>query len=156
MYFPPEVIDHEFPDLIHRFKDITGWQPWQKRLTWLDESAKRAVAMPHFWQDRFELELAFATIHRRYKATGRYPRKNLSIHQQRFLSFVAMVVRCYERLSPRGQNRLRGMLLDSLKNDYGLSPVAYEMKIAAHLLTRQFDVTFHDLETGGGYDYLVS
>ena len=155
MYFPPEVTDHEFPALIRRFKEITTWHPWEKRLTWLEAEVRKTVAMPHFWRERFELELAFASIHRRYKVTDRYPRKNLTIEQQRFLSFVATVVRCYERIDQRGKKRLRGMLLDSLKSDYGLGPVAYEMKIAAHLLNKGFDVTFHDLETGGGYDYLA-
>ena len=155
MYFQPEVTEYEFPSLIRRFKEITGWHPWEKRLTWLQAEIKKSVAMPYFWRDRFELELAFATIHRRYKVTGRYPKKNLTVEQQRFLSFVAVMVRCYERLSQPGQKRLRGMLLDSLKSDYGLGPLAYEMKIAAHLLNRGFDVMFHDLETGGSYDYLA-
>ena len=156
MYFPPEVTEKELPSLIRTFKDITGWQPWEKRLTWLEAGIKRTVAMPHFWRERFELELAFAAIHKRYKVLGRYPRKNFTIEWQRFLSFVVMVVRSYERLNQRGQNRLRGMLMDSLKSDYGLAPLAYEMKIAAHLMTKDFDVTFHDLETGTGYDYLAA
>ncbi|MCY4560552.1 MAG: hypothetical protein OXF79_30140 [Chloroflexi bacterium] len=155
MYFPPEVTEREFPYLIRRFREITGWSPWQKRLDWLQDGVSKTIAMPHFWRERFELELAFATICKRYKITGRYPRKNLTLDQQRVLSFVSMVVRCHERLSQRGQNRLRGMILDSLKSDYGLAPLAYEMKIAAHLMTRNFGVIFHDLETGGGYDYLA-
>ena len=156
MYFPPEVTDKELPSLIRRFKEITGWSPWQKRLTWLEAGVKRTVAMPHFWRERFELELAFAAMHKRYKVTRRYPTRNLAIDQQRFVSFVSMLVRCYERLNQRGQNRLRGMILHSLKTDYGLAPLAYEMKIVAHLMTKDFDVTFHDLETGGGYDYLAT
>ena len=156
MYLPPEVTDRELPSLIRRFKEITGWSPWQKRLAWLEAGVKQTVAMPNFWRERFELELAFAAIHKRYNVTRRYPRRNLTIDQQRFFSFVSMLVRCYERLDQRGQNRLRGMILDSLKTDYGLAPLAYEMKIAAHLMTKNFDVTFHDLETGGGYDYLAA
>ena len=156
MNFPPEVTDQELPSLIRRFKGITGWSPWQKRLAWLEAGVKQTVAMPNFWRERFELELAFAAIHKRYNVTRRYPRRNLTIDHQRFFSFVSMLVRCYERLNQRGQNRLRGMILDSLKTDYGLAPLAYEMKIAAHLMTKNFDVTFHDLETGGGYDYLAA
>lgn len=156
MYFPPEVTHQEVPSIIRRFKEITGWSPWQKRLTWLEDGVKNTVAMPHFWRERFELELAFSTIHKRYKITGRYLRKNLTIDQQRLLSFASMLVNCYERLSQRGQKRLRGMLLHSLKSDYGLAPLAYEMKIAAHLMSKDFDVNFHDLETGGGFDYLAT
>ncbi len=155
MYFPPEVTEREFPSLIRRFREITGWSPWQKRLEWVQDGVSATIAMPHFWRERFELELAFATIYKRYKITRRHPRKKLTIEQQRVLSFVSTLVRCYEQLSQRGQKRLRGMILDSLKSDYGLAPLAYEMKIAAHLMTKHFDVKFHDLETGGGYDYLA-
>ena len=156
MYFAPEVTEHEFPALVRRFTEITGWKPWQKRFEWIEAGLGRSVAMPYFWRERFELELAFASLHKRYRITGKYPRKNITIEQQRFLSFVAVVGRCYNRLSQRGKNRLRGMLLDSLKSDYGLAPLAYEMKIVAHLLNRGFDVTFHDLETGGNFDYLAA
>ena len=155
MYFPPEVTDQELPGLIRRFTEITGWSPWKKRLTWLEGGVKSTVAMPHFWQERFELELAFATIQKWYKTTGRYPKKSLTIDEQRFLSFASMLVRCYEKLGHLGRGRLRGMLVDSLKSDYGLAPLAYEMKIAAHLMSKGFDVTFHDLESGGGHDYLA-
>ena len=156
MYFPPEVTDQELPALIRRFKEITGWPPWKKRLTWLEDGVKSTVAMPHYWRERFALELAFAAIQKRYKTTGRYPRKNLTIDEQRFLSFVSMLVRCYETLGQRAQRRLRGMIVDSLKSDYGLAPLAYEMKVAAHLMSKSFDVTFHDLESGGGHDYLAT
>ena len=156
MYFPPEVTDQELPRIIRRFKQITGWPPWKKRLTWLEDGIQSTVAMPHFWQERFELELAFASIHKRYTTTGRYPSNNLTIDEQRLLSFVSMLVRCYENLGQRGQGRLRGMLVDSLKSDYGLAPLAYEMKVAAHLMSKGFDVTFHDLESGGGHDYLTA
>ena len=155
MYFAPEVTEHEFPAVIRQFNEITGWHPWKKRLTWLEVGLGQSVAMPYFWRERFELELAFAAVHKRYKVTGKFPRKNITIEQQRLLSFMAVVVRCYKRLGQPGKRRLRGMLLGSLKSDYGLGPLAYEMKIAAHLLTRGFDVTFHDLETGGNYDYLA-
>ena len=151
MYFAPEVTEHEFPALVRHFTEVTGWKPWQKRFEWIETGLGQSVAMPYFWRERFELELAFASVHKRYRITGKYPRKNITIEQQRFLSFVAVVVRCYNRLSQRGRNRLRGMLLDSLKSDYGLAPLAYEMKIVAHLLNRGFDVTFHDLETGGKF-----
>ena len=155
MYFLPEVAEQEFPSLMRRFLEITGRKPWTKRLTWLEAALKKDVPMSAFLQERFQLELAFSTMHRKKKLTGRYPRKNLTADQLRFLSFVAMVVRCHDRVNPHGKSRLRGMLLDSLKSDYGLGPMAYEMKIAAHLLTRGFDLTLHDLETGGGYDYLA-
>ena len=41
MYFPPEVTDKELPSLLRQFKEITGWPPWQKRLTWLEDGVKK-------------------------------------------------------------------------------------------------------------------
>ncbi|MDE0418450.1 MAG: hypothetical protein OXI95_16165 [bacterium] len=155
MYFSPEVTENELPGLIRQFTDITGWRPWEKRLRWLEAQVATSTAMPYFWHERFELELAFAAMRKRHKTSGRYPRKNPAIEQQRFLSFVAMLVRCHSVSTQPAKTRLRGMILDSLKKDYGLGPLAYEMKIAAHLMSKGFDVTFHDLETGGGYDFLA-
>lgn len=43
MYLPPEVTDRELPSLIRRFKEITGWSPWQKRLAWLEAGVKQTV-----------------------------------------------------------------------------------------------------------------
>jgi hypothetical protein len=43
-----------------------------------------------------------------------------------------------------------------LKNDDGLGPIAYELQIASHLVSQGFDVGFHDLEGGGGFDFLVT
>ena len=34
--------------------------------------------------------------------------------------------------------------------------LAFEMKIVAHLMTRGFDVVFHDMEEGVGFDYLAT
>ena len=93
MYFLPEVAEQEFPSLMRRFLEITGRKPWTKRLTWLEAALKKDVPMSAFLQERFQLELAFSTMHRKKKLTGRYPRKNLTADQLRFLSFVAMVVR---------------------------------------------------------------
>jgi len=47
------------------------------------------------------------------------------------------------------------MLKDALKSDYGIAPLAFEMKTVAHLMAKGFDVIFHDMEEGGGFDYLI-
>lgn len=39
--------------------------------------------------------------------------------------------------------------------DHGLTPLQQEMTVAAHLLSQQFDVTFSDIETGSGFDFLA-
>jgi hypothetical protein len=70
--------------------------------------------------------------------------------------FVAQVAQVYEKLGECGKSRLSGAIRSGLEREFGLGPVAFEMKIAAHLMSRGFDVDFHDLENGGGYDFLAA
>ena len=67
-----------------------------------------------------------------------------------------MVVHCHRRLRPAGKKRLAGMLADATNRDFGLGSVAYEMEVAAHLMSRGYDVVFHDLEGGKGFDLLAT
>ena len=155
MYFDAEVTTRDFPQLLRQVIAITGWRPWNKRLRWLAEQAQHNVVMPYFLTNRFELEIAFANILRNSERTGAYSLDLENSSERRFLSLVVMVANCYKSLNVRGQSRLKGMLRDALKSDEGLGPLAYEMKIAAHLLANKYNVTFNDLETGKGYDYLA-
>ena len=47
------------------------------------------------------------------------------------------------------------MIRDGLQAEYGLAPLEHEMGVAAHLMSVGFDVTFHDIEGGGGFDILA-
>ena len=51
---------------------------------------------------------------------------------------------------------MAGMLRSALKSDDGFGPLAFEMKTVAHLMKRGFNVEFHDIEEGGGFDYLAT
>lgn len=155
MHFVPEAVPAEIPGQMARLVAITGWKPWERRLVWLQEQVRANPTMPHFVIERFGLELAFEQVRRHQKQSGRYPWPPETAEQQRLYSFLAMITRCHHRLSPAGKTRLKGMLQDGLKSDYGIAPLAFEMKVVAHLMTRGFDVIFHDMEEGGGFDYLV-
>jgi hypothetical protein len=48
------------------------------------------------------------------------------------------------------------MLRHALKSDDGFGPLAFEMKTVAHLMKRGFNVEFHDIDEGGGFDYLAT
>lgn len=155
MHFATNAVPAEIPAQLRRFVSITGWKPWKRRLEWLFEQVRANPTMPFFLNERFGLELAFEQIVRHRDQTSRHLWPPETPEQQRFYSFLAMVVRCYQRLTPVGQVRLKGMMEDALKSDYGLASLAFEMKVAAHLMTSGFDVTFHDIEGSGRFDYLV-
>lgn len=57
-------------------------------------------------------------------------------------------------LSEEAKTRLLGRFRSGLKE--GLWPLRHELGVAANLSKRGWDIYFHDLEEGGGYDFLVS
>lgn len=156
MHFVPEAVPAEIPRQMQRLVAITGWKPWEHRVAWLQEQVRANPSMRNFLSERFGLELAFELVRRHLRQSGRYPWPPETAEQQRIYSFLAMIVRCHHRLSPAGKNCLKGILQGALKSDYGIAPLAFEMKIVAHLMMRDFDVKFHDMEEGGGFDYLAT
>ena len=156
MRFKPEVLDTELPGILRQFVKIAGRDAWKKRLRGLEREMRRESGMRHFWRERCALEFGFSRMWRHLQKTGEIPFDYTDEDARKFLSFAAMTVRCHQRLTPKGRKRLAGMLRNATKGDFGLGPVAYEMKVATHLLTRDYDVEFHDLERGRGYDLLAA
>ena len=156
MYFVPQAVPAEISAQMARLVGITGRRPWERRLAWLHEQIRANPTMSRFFDERFGLELAYDRLRRYYRQSGRYPWPPTTAEQVRLYSFLAMIVRCHDRLGRAGKIRMRGMLLDALKSDYGLAPLAFEMKVVAQLMSRGFDVVFHDMDEGGRFDYLAT
>ncbi len=146
--------DLEIPSVISNLTNIVPWSVWDKRTNYLNLIAKSNPLFPEFLHYRHAMELAFSSIKKHYRLRGKYPFPRTPL-EQRFYSFAVMLTEIYKRLSPGAQSKLRGMLESGLKKEFGLLPLAYEMKVAAHLMSRGFSVCFHDLECGGGFDFLA-
>jgi hypothetical protein len=56
-------------------------------------------------------------------------------------------------LSTEAKTRLLGRIRKGLQE--GLWPLQHEMRVAANLSKRGWDLSFHDLEQGGGFDFLA-
>lgn len=156
MHFKTEMMDTDVPEVLQEFVQIAGPEIWEKRLVWLEKEVGRETGMRRFWSERCGLELGLMMVAWEYLDTGEIAVRELSTQQQRFLSFAAMVVRCHERLRDPARKRLEGMLRDATKQDTGLGPLAYEMKIAAQLMRKGFDVEFRDLDGKKGCDFLAT
>ena len=145
----------ELPTTVRRMAGIVGWKTWQKRI----EGFKSQLHSNPLWRDflleRYGLELAFANVHRHLRRTGRCPWPPETAEHYRLYSFLAAAVRVHATLSRDGQARLAGAIRTGLEKDFGLGPVAFEMKVVAHLMSRGFKVELHDLGLGGGYDFLA-
>lgn len=156
MRFKPEVMDTELPGILLQFVELSGRREWKKRLSSLERQVRRETGIGHFLRERYPLEFGFLRVWRHFRETREVSIDTPDENARSFLSFAAMTARCHQRLSPRGRKRLAGMLRDATKGDFALGPVAYEMKIATHLLGLDYDVVFHDLEGGQGCDLLAA
>lgn len=155
MYFKPELDISRFPTLLEQFLSITGWEIWRKRIDSLQHQLQSNPLLEEFLIERHALELCMGYLLDYYEATGKLPLAIVGSGQYRLYSFIAMVALVYDGLGDKGRKRLAGMLQGGLKDQIGLTPLQDEMEIAAHLMQRGFDVTFSDLETGGGFDFLA-
>lgn len=154
MKFSIDVLDTEVGQLLHDLTQITSIETWKRRLEWLRRETTENPYMKEWLSERCSIEIAFSEALRQPLALQR-PFIVDSMAAYELIAFAAGTVRCYERLSERGKRRLRGVLLDGLKEDKGLSSVQHEVTTAIHLMSRGFDVEFHDLEHGGGFDFLA-
>lgn len=106
--------------------------------------------------ERHAASLALAKIFARWKALG-------TVHKMSDPFIVAgaalagQIAEARNRLSEHGRRRFAGMLRDALQNeDHGIGPLQFELSTAIHFQQSGFTVRHHDMETGGGFDLLVS
>ena len=156
MRFDTKVRDSEVPSVLRKFIRLGGRDRWRKRLEWVQRELKKPTGMQHFSRERWWMEIAFADVWRRYKRNSPDLVNKTDAKELSFLNCALAAVRCHARLSPMGRNRLNGMLVDATKQQEGLGPFAYEMKIATHLMHQGYDVEFHDAEGGSGFDYMAT
>jgi len=145
----------QLPVVLRQSAGIVGWKCWQRRI----ESLKTPQGFNPVWQqfllEQHGLELAFGEIYDYLRKTGRCPWPPRTAEEYRLYSFLTILLQIHERLSSRGRRKLAGALRSGLEKEFGLGPLAFEMRIATHLMSRGFKVQLHDLESDGGYDFLV-
>lgn len=155
MKFPTNVYDTEVLELLCGLIKITGIEPWKRRFQWLQREAGDNPLMEKWLRERCRIEWTFNEILCNQSLMPQQSFRVDGMAQYELVAFAAGIVRSYERLSESGRRRLRGVLLDGLKEDKGLLSVQHEITTAIHLMSRGFDVEFHDMEHGGGFDYVA-
>ncbi len=154
MYFSPSASISEIPRLYRDLVAITGWRPWQSRIAALVQNIRDNPLIEDYVSDRYTLEWEMSKLHRRIQA-GRPLTQPRTYEEYCLYSFMAMIAKSHRMLTPTGQNNLSGMLRSALDNESGLATLQHEMIIAAALLSKDFDITFSDIESGGGFDFLA-
>lgn len=156
MRFETSAYPAEIKPMLRRFIGIAGWAAWKRRFETFENWITDNPLLENFIAERYPIELAMAHLIGHSNATGRIQTKIASVNQYRLFAFVSMTARVYQRVGKDAQMRIAGILRDGLKSNKGLSPFVAEMVIAAHLMARGFDVQFHDLELGNGFDFLAA
>jgi hypothetical protein len=153
MLLDPAVSIADVPGYIRFLIQLAGASAWEERERDFSQQIRENPPFENYVNERFAIERAMATVLRYRRNTRRYPAASADIG--RLYALAAMVARVYPRLSAAAQKTLAGRIAGGLNDDVGLASVAFEMKTACHFMSHGFDVEFHDLEQGGGYDFLA-
>jgi hypothetical protein len=158
MHFNVDAHPAEIPALLRRFTEIAGAAAWKKRETDFERQTHDNPLIDGYLNSHFPLERAkiYVQLYKR-NTGGRIPEINATplADLGALYSFVALTARVLAKLPARGQHVLKSRIGGALKDNIGLSPIAFEMRTVAHLMARGFDVEFHDISEGGGYDFLA-
>jgi hypothetical protein len=155
MRFETDVRDTDFLALLARCVRITGQAAWDKKFEWIRRQRIDNPFLHEWLHERHGIEITLWQLLIQQQETGQFPLDITDQQQYRLCGFVAAVANAYPRLSPLGQNRLRGMILSGLQDDNGLMSLQHEMTTAVHLMSRGFDVEFNDMDNGSGVDYIA-
>jgi hypothetical protein len=142
-------------DAIVRLASIIGKPTLQKRVDALKARMTGNPVLDNFLRQEYSTELAIERFLHRRRTTGRWPTKVRDEATAVTLSFAFLLTEVHRRLSPKGRTDLERRLYGSLKGENSLAPIVHEMTVACHLMNRHWDVEFHDLEEGGGFDYFA-
>lgn len=155
VHFPVECDPRRLAATISEFVAIVPWSLWRRRVETLKSDLKRNRIWEGYILERHGLELALPAMRQHLRATGRLLWPPREAAEYSLASFMAMIVRVHANLSKAGKDRLAGALRSGLEKEAGLGPLAFEMKVVAHLMSQGFDVVFNDLDSGGGFDFLA-
>jgi hypothetical protein len=152
--FEQSMHERDIPAVMKAVFRVAPYALWKKRWQeWADQKKSNPFLTDYF-HNQFRIERAFEVTYAYYLSRRKVPRLDPDSYE--LLSFLALLVKVHERLSEKGRIRLAGSVRDALRNTTGLVPVEIELRVAAHLMQRGFDVDFTDLEQRDRFDLLAS
>jgi hypothetical protein len=152
------IIDEsELPDRFQQVFKIAPKEAWRHRAQYLVARERKNPFLKDYFDERYSIERSLARALEYHQHWGRFPpvRGAQAGRYFELYSFVHILSGVYDRLSPKGQSRVRGYLKGGLKSDAGLAPFAHELAVAAHLWTAGFDLEFMDTEGRARFDILA-
>ncbi|HZP77963.1 MAG TPA: hypothetical protein VFB45_17585 [Pseudolabrys sp.] len=105
-----------------------------------------------YFRENFELEFALAKARKYRRSRGRLPKGQEYDH---LYGFLIAAQRVHAALPPEARTPFEGRLRYALSSEHGARPLAYEISIATHLMSRGWDVDFIDYSGTGQFDFLA-
>ncbi|MDQ8700214.1 hypothetical protein [Hyphomicrobium sp. LHD-15] len=155
VHFANHISPDQLPTAFRALMQIVPWSVWEKRIGELRPLMNRLPAWEQYLRERHGLEFALADSREYLRNTGRWPWPPRTADEYRLAAFITVLVRTFGNVSDPAKRRLAGSIRSALEKDSGLGPLALEMKATGLAMRSGFDVTFHDLENGGGFDLLA-
>ncbi len=151
------INESELPERFRQLFKIASREAWHHRAQYFIARERENAFLKGYFDERYSIERSLARALEYRQLWGRFPPVRGSQNSRFFelYSFVHILSSIYDRLSPKGQSRVRGYLRDGLKSDTGLTPFAHELAVAVHLWTAGFDLEFMDTEGRARFDILA-
>lgn len=158
MRFAPDLPDHKIPNFLRILLEIPTPALWDHRAKDFEQQIRANPLIESYIDAHYSIERTMERVRNHKKKTGRLPdatKLDTPNAVRRLYNFAAMIAQVYSNLSAAGKNVLKGRIRGALRDDIGLAPLVSELEIAIHVMRKGFDVEFHDLEHGGGYDFFA-
>lgn len=143
---------NDFSSDAARVAEFIGEDEYRASFAKLGNSLNLKGFVTPFDDALFALELQLLNLERmRENLHGKFQIIPAQLHEG--IDFLVGLSQTIPVLSAAGKARLLGHLKNGFQ--HGLWPLQHELRVAAGLSNHGFDIQFHDLEEGGGYDFLA-
>jgi hypothetical protein len=115
------------------------------------QERKNPLLTMHF-RETFALEFTLAEARQYRKNTSRLPKGD---RYDRLYAFLISAYRIYQALPQEAKAPFEGRLRMAVNGTHGLRPLAYELDIATHLMSKNWDVEFADYTGLARFDFLA-
>src|SRR5258705_12403985 len=124
-----------------------------KRVAAFEQQERTNPLLASHFRDNFPLEFDLAKARKYRKSTGRLP-KGEEYHA--LYSFLVPTHRIHGELPDEVKAPFEGRLRDAVNGTNGARPFAYEIRMATHLIQKEWDVKFIDYSGAGRFDLLAT
>ena len=157
MRFDVSAPPSEIPALLLGLTELAGLAAWRQRERDFEKQIGENPLIAEYLDIQFPIERAMSYAKRYHRQTGRLPSALMAKPDIGLLyGFAGMITRICTRLPSTAKQRLQGRVRGALKDNIGLTPLAFEMRTIAHFMASGFEIELHDLCSGGAYDFLAA